>query len=75
MKSTWAGEIKRTRGKFLSGQGSQWQRERDQIFAMLGEVQQRTRQIPVAEREADIEAAMNAARAVEMFERGDDDDK
>ncbi len=46
----------------------QWQRERDQIFAMIDEVQQRTRQIPVEELEADIEAAVNAAKAVEMSE-------
>jgi prevent-host-death family protein len=45
-----------------------WQRERDQIFAMIDEVQQRTRQVPVEELEADIEAAVDAAKAMEMSE-------
>jgi prevent-host-death family protein len=45
----------------------QWQRERDQIFAMIDKVQQRT-QVPVEELEADIAAAVDAAKATEMAE-------
>ncbi len=43
----------------------QWQVRREQFFAMIEQVQERTRQVPVAELEEAIAEAVAAAKAAE----------